>query len=107
VSYRGRYGMPYRSRACRGTLSMALRIGSLPAFSSPWSRDHGAVVSTGFPSSDAGWGPHRSRRTVTQATPHLLNRIRVTGTVADRKGDSPLPIPAWPHPHSFRKSQLE
>jgi hypothetical protein len=49
--------MPYRSRTSRGTPSTALRTGILPVFPSPWSCDHGAMVSTGLPSSDAGPGP--------------------------------------------------
>ena len=36
---------------------MALGSGNLPEFPSPWSYDHGAVVSSGFPVSDAGRGP--------------------------------------------------
>ena len=48
--------MPARSRASRATPSTALRIGSLPVFPAPWSGDHGAVVSIGFPLRTPGGG---------------------------------------------------
>jgi len=64
--------MATRSHASRGTPSTALSSGSLLEFLRPWSDDHVASISSSFPSSDAGWGPRRFRRTFAQATPHLL-----------------------------------
>ena len=49
--------MAHRFLASRGTPSSALQSGSLLVFPSPWSGDHGAVVSTSFPSLDSGRGP--------------------------------------------------
>ena len=78
--------MPARPRASRSTPSTALRIGSLPVFPSPWSGDHGAVVSIGFPSSDAGRGspplPADSRSghaTPSQPEPAPQKRNQATG----------------------------
>jgi len=36
-------------------------------------RDHGAVVSTGFPSPDAGWGPRRFVNV--RSSPHATCRL--------------------------------
>jgi len=41
---------PLRSRTSRDTPSSAVWSGNLPEFLSPWSHDHGAVVSSGFSS---------------------------------------------------------
>src|SRR5437879_4399319 len=41
----------------RATLSVGLQSRNLQEFPPPWSHDHGAVVSSGFPSSEAGRDP--------------------------------------------------
>ena len=56
------HGKAHRFLASPGTPSSALHSGNLLVFPSPWSGDHGAVVSTSFPSLDAGRDPATSAK---------------------------------------------
>jgi hypothetical protein len=53
----GGYGRVHRLLTSHGAPSSALQSGNLLVFPSPWSDDHGSVVSTSFPSLNAGRGP--------------------------------------------------
>jgi hypothetical protein len=84
--------MPCRYRRLRGTPATPLEPEWPSGILSATLSERGASVSTGFPASDGGQGPHRSCRTSAQGTPHLAAALQIKKSDRGQVANGPGPL---------------